>query len=109
MLFRRKVYEKLLYWKKMAAGSTAVLLEGARRIGKSTIIEEFAKNEYDDYLILDFALENQDIRENFRENLNDLDAFFRTLFLLKGKSLKGKRCAIIFDEVQLFPEARQES
>lgn len=107
MLFRRKVYEKLLYWKKMAAGSTAVLLEGARRIGKSTIIEEFAKNEYDDYLILDFALENQDIRENFRENLNDLDAFFRTLFLLKGKSLKGKRCAIIFDEVQLFPEARQ--
>ena len=76
MLFRRKVYEKLLYWKKMAAGSTAVLLEGARRIGKSTIIEEFAKNEYDDYLILDFALENQDIRENFRENLNDLDAFF---------------------------------
>lgn len=60
----------------MAAGSTAVLLEGARRIGKSTIIEEFAKNEYDDYLILDFALENQDIRENFRENLNDLDAFF---------------------------------
>ena len=107
MLFRRKVYKKLLYWKKMAAGSTAVLLEGARRIGKSTIIEEFAKNEYDDYLILDFALENQDIRENFRENLNDLDAFFRTLFLLKGKSLKGKRCAIIFDEVQLFPEARQ--
>ena len=107
VLFRRKVYEKLLYWKKMAAGSTAVLLEGARRIGKSTIIEEFAKNEYDDYLILDFALENQDIRENFRENLNDLDAFFRTLFLLKGKSLKGKRCAIIFDEVQLFPEARQ--
>lgn len=107
MLFRRKVYDQLLQWQKLSAGSSAVLLEGARRIGKSTVIEEFARNEYDDYLLLDFARESQDIRDNFRENLTDLDAFFRTLFLLKGKALRGEHCAIIFDEVQLFPEARQ--
>ena len=55
MVFKRKVYDKLLEWKKLSSGASAVLLEGARRIGKSTIVEEFAKNEYDDYMILDFA------------------------------------------------------
>lgn len=107
MIFKRKVYDKLLEWKAMSAGESALLLEGARRIGKSTIVEEFAKNQYDDYMILDFAKENQDIRNNFAENMNDLDTFFRNLFLLKGKTLKGKSCAIIFDEIQLFPTARQ--
>ncbi len=107
MIFKRKVYDKLLEWKAMSAGESALLLEGARRIGKSTIVEEFVKNQYDDYMILDFAKENPDIRNNFEENINDLDTFFRNLFLLKGKSLKGKNCAIIFDEIQLFPPARQ--
>lgn len=107
MIFKRKVYAKLIEWKALAAGTSAVLLEGARRIGKSTIVEEFAKKEYDDYMILDFARENQDVKNNFVENMNDLDTFFRNLFLLKGKSLKGKNCVIIFDEVQLFPQARQ--
>ena len=107
MVFKRKVYDKLLEWKKLSAGASAVLLEGARRIGKSTIVEEFAKNEYDDYMILDFARENKDVRNNFIENMDDLDSFFRNLFLLKGKSLNGKNCVIIFDEVQLFPYARQ--
>ena len=106
MVFKRKVYDKLLEWKKLSAGASAVLLEGARRIGKSTIVEEFAKNEYDDYMILDFARENKDVRNNFIENMDDLDSFFRNLFLLKGKSLNGKNCVIIFDEVQLFPRAR---
>lgn len=59
---------------------------GARRIGKSTIVEEFAKNEYDDYMILDFARENKDVRNNFIENMDDLDSFFRNLFLLKEKA-----------------------
>ena len=58
MIFKRKVYAKLIEWKTLAAGTSAVLLEGARRIGKSTIVEEFAKKEYDDYMILDFAREN---------------------------------------------------
>ena len=107
MVFKRKVYDKLLEWKKLSAGASAVLLEGARRIGKSTIVEEFAKNEYDDYMVLDFARENKDVRNNFIENMDDLDSFFRNLFLLKGKSLNGKNCVIIFDEVQLFPYARQ--
>ncbi len=107
MLFKRKIYDKLLEWKELSAGSTAVLLEGARRIGKSTIVEEFAKKEYDDYMILDFAKENKDVKNNFIENMDDLDTFFRNLFLLKGRSLKGKKCVLIFDEVQLFPIARQ--
>ena len=107
MVFKRKVYDKLLEWKELSAGTSAVLLEGARRIGKSTIVEEFAKREYDDYMILDFAKESKDVKNNFIENIDDMDTFFRNLFLLKGRSLKGKRCVLIFDEVQLFPLARQ--
>lgn len=107
MIFKRKVYKKILEWKNLSAGESALLLEGARRIGKSTIVEEFAKREYDDYMILDFAKENKNIRNNFIENMDDLDTFFRNLFLLKKRSLKGKNCLLIFDEVQLFPIARQ--
>lgn len=107
MFFRRKAYAKLLQWKELAAGTSAVLLEGARRIGKSTIVEEFAKNEYDDYMILDFARENRDVQNLFIDEMDDLDSFFRNLFLLKGRELKGKKCVLIFDEVQLFPQARQ--
>lgn len=107
MFFRRKAYVKLLQWKELAAGTSAVLLEGARRIGKSTIVEEFAKNEYDDYMILDFARENRDVQNLFIDEMDDLDSFFRNLFLLKGRELKGKKCVLIFDEVQLFPQARQ--
>lgn len=107
MIFKRKVYDKLKEWKTLSAGSSALLLEGARRIGKSTIVEEFAKKEYDDYMILDFARENQEIKHNFEENMDDLDTFFRNLFLLKGRRLKGEKCVLIFDEVQLFPQARQ--
>lgn len=76
MIFKRKIYDKLLEWKELSAGSSAILLEGARRIGKTTIVEEFAKNEYDDYMLLDFARESEDIRNNFTENINDLDTFF---------------------------------
>lgn len=107
MIFKRKIYNKLLEWKELSEGKSAVLLEGARRIGKSTIVEEFAKREYDDYMILDFAKENKDIKNNFIENMDDLDTFFRNLFLLKGRRLKGEKCVLIFDEVQLFPIARQ--
>ena len=107
MIFKRKVYDKLLKWKELSGGTSAVLLEGARRIGKSTIVEEFAKNEYDDYMILDFARENKDVKNNFIDNMDNLDTFFRNLFLLKGRSLQGEKCVIIFDEVQLFPQARQ--
>lgn len=107
MLFKRKIYDKLLTWKELSEGNSALLLEGARRIGKSTIVEEFARREYDDYMIIDFMSANKDIKNNFTENLEDLDEFYRNLFLLKGKELRGNRCVIIFDEVQLFPVARQ--
>lgn len=107
MIFKRKIYDKLMEWKELSSGSTAIMLEGARRIGKSTIVENFAKSEYKDYLILDFARESKDIKQNFEDNIGDLDTFFRNLFLLKGKSLPEKKSVIIFDEVQLFPTARQ--
>ena len=83
------------------------MIEGARRVGKSTIAEEFARKEYDDYILLDFALESKDMRRNFEENIGDLDTFFRNLFIIKGKDLPRRRAVIIFDEVQLFPLARQ--
>ena len=107
MTFKRKIYDKLLEWKKISSGRSAVLIEGARRVGKSTIAEEFAKNEYEDYLLLDFAFESKDVRQNFEDNIGDLNTFFRNLFILKGKDLTGKKAVIIMDEIQLFPLARQ--
>lgn len=107
MYFNRKIYDQLLDWKKSSEGRRAVLIEGARRTGKSTVAKEFAKNEYDDYILLDFALEGKDIRQNFEDNIGDLNTFFRNLFIIKGKDLPEKKAVIIFDEVQLFPLARQ--
>lgn len=107
MVFKRKIYDNMLEWKAISNGQTALLIEGARRIGKSTIVETFAKNEYEDYIILDFARESKDIKQNFEDNIGDMDTFFRNLFLLKGKSIPERKSVIIFDEVQLFPLARQ--
>ena len=107
MSFKRKIYDKLLKWKNESNGKSAILIEGARRVGKSTIVEEFARNEYDDYILLDFAKETKDIKQNFEENIGDLTAFFRNLFIIKGKDLPERKAVIIFDEVQLFPLARQ--
>ena len=76
MIFKRKVYDKLKQWRSISCGKSAVLIEGARRIGKSTIVEEFAKNEYDDYMILDFAKEGRDIKNNFAENMMFFFAIF---------------------------------
>ena len=83
------------------------MIEGARRIGKSTIAEEFAKNEYQDYLILDFARESEDVKHLFTDSLGDMAGFFRRLFVFKGKSLPEREAIIILDEIQMFPDARQ--
>ena len=99
MYFKRKIYNKLLLWKKESNGKSAVLIEGARRVGKSTTAEEFARNEYDDYILLDFAREAKDLRQNFEDNIGDLDTFFRNLFIIKGKDLPRRKSVIIFDEV----------
>ena len=106
MIFKRKIYDELLKWKEQMSGKYAILIEGARRIGKSTIVEEFAKNEYEDYLILDFGKEGDAVRSIFENDLDDMNSFFRNLFLQKGKDLTGKKAVIIFDEVQMFPRAR---
>lgn len=105
-IFRRKIYDDLLRWKSQSGGRTALLIEGARRIGKSTIAEEFAKNEYDDYLVIDFSNVEKDVIELFNHT-SDLDRFFLMLQTLTGKSLPRRQSVIIFDEVQFCPKARQ--
>lgn len=106
-MLKRKAYDALVKWKETSQGSTAALIEGARRIGKTTVAKAFAEAEYKDYMILDFSFENDDVKNNFKDNIGDLDDFFRNLFLFKGHSLPPKQSVIIFDEVQLFPLARQ--
>lgn len=104
--FRRKFYDEMLEWKNTSARTSALMIDGARRIGKSTIAETFAKNEYDDYLIIDFITASKDIKDNF-DNIGNLDEFFRNLFVFSGKELKTSNSVIIFDEVQKFPKARE--
>lgn len=104
--FKRKFYDEMLDWKNTSEKSSALMIDGARRIGKSTIAETFAKNEYDDYLIIDFVTASKEIKQNF-ENIGNMDVFFRNLFLFSGKELKSNNSVIIFDEVQRFPKARE--
>lgn len=104
-VFRRKIYNKLLEWKK-SEGSTALLIEGARRIGKSTIVEEFARNEYESFVLIDFSNVSSEVRELF-DNMMDLDYFFLRLQAIMGVSLKRRKSLVVFDEVQFEPRARQ--
>ena len=106
MVLKRKIYSKLLEWKEEASGSKAILIEGARRIGKSTVCEEFAKKEYDNYILIDFAKKDKDVEQYFASYLNDLDTFFMMLQAHFGKKLKQRDAVIIFDEVQMYPQAR---
>ena len=107
MLFRRKIYDKFLTWKKETGGKKALLVEGARRIGKSTVVEEFAKNEYRSYILIDFARATETVKEYFLEHLNDLDTFFMLLSVEYGVTLYPRESIIVFDEVQMFPKARE--
>ena len=107
MIFKRKIYDKLLAWKAESAGKKALLIEGARRIGKSTIVEEFAKNEYKSYILIDFARTPETVKEYFRLHLNDLDTFYMLLSVQYGVELYPRESIIVFDEVQLFPKARE--
>lgn len=103
---KRKVYRQLLEWKEKDNGATAVLLEGARRIGKSYIAEEFGKNEYSSYLMIDFSSAPKEISDLFPFYLHDLDALFERLQLFYNISLEPRKSLIIFDEVQFCPRAR---
>ncbi len=103
---RRKIYTELLKWKEDEAGRTALLIDGARRVGKSYIVENFAKQEYKSYIIIDFNRVNQEVTELFENYLNDLDLFFMYLSNYYNVKLYERDTLIIFDEVQLFPRAR---
>ena len=107
MVLKRKAYDKLLAWKNECNGSRAILVEGARRIGKSTIVEEFAKNEYKSYILIDFAKVSDTVINAFSKHKNNFDELFMILSLEYGTKLFKRESAIIFDEVQLYPQARQ--
>lgn len=105
-MFRRKIYDKLLEWKTESDGRTALLIEGARRVGKSTVVEEFAKKEYESYIFIDFSRASKAVKELF-EDISDLDYLFLQLQLQYKVDLHERRSLIIFDEVQQCPLARQ--
>lgn len=106
MIFKRKIYQQMLKWKLDMDGKSALLIKGARRVGKSTIVEEFAKNEYESYVIVDFSNAAKEVHELFRD-ISDLDYFFLRLQLLYRVDLYHRKSVIIFDEVQMQPLARQ--
>ena len=105
-VFKRKIYSKMQEWKKDSNGKTALLIEGARRIGKSTVVEEFAKNEYGSYILIDFSRASKETKELF-EDVSDLNFLFLQLQLQFKVDLQERESVIIFDEVQLCPAARQ--
>jgi len=106
MEFKRHIYQRLLSW-KAKGGKTALLIEGARRIGKSTIAEIFARNEYKSYILIDFNLVTDVVKSAFNEYLNDLDTFFLLLSTTYNVTLHRRESLIIFDEIQKFPKARE--
>ena len=106
-MFKRKIYNKLLKWKNESKGETAMLVEGARRIGKSTIVEEFAKENYKSYILIDFSKVTNSVKEAFNNLLNSLDSLFMVLSLEFDTPLYPRESLIIFDEVQKFPRARE--
>ena len=106
MIFKRKIYDELLQWKRTDEGRTAVLIQGARRVGKSTIAKEFAENEYETHILVDFDACSVEIRELFND-VSDLNRIFMRLQLEYSVELKERKSVIIFDEVQLAPKARQ--
>lgn len=103
---KRKIYNDLVKWKNEDAGCTAILIDGARRVGKSYIAEEFAKANYSTYILIDFNRVSKEITDLFLHYLNDLDTFFLYLSNYYNVKLVERDTLIIFDEVQLFPKAR---
>ena len=106
MFFKRKLYDRLLEWKENYAGKYSVLIEGARRVGKSTLVESFAKQEYESYIMVDFSHIQKDLSDCF-EDIGDTDLFLLRLQAVTGVQLVKNKSVIIFDEVQLYPKARQ--
>lgn len=105
-IFKRKLYDEMLAWKMERNGSTALLIKGARRVGKSILAEDFASREYSSYILIDFAVVNQDVINLF-DDLMDLDFLFLRLQTIFNVVLEERKSVIIFDEIQLCPKARQ--
>lgn len=105
-IFERKIYQKMLNWKRDSNGKTALLIKGARRVGKSTIVEEFAQKEYSSYILIDFSIAPKEIHDLFRD-LSNLNYLFLRLQLIYHINLENRKSVIIFDEVQREPLARQ--
>ena len=104
---KRKIYQTLLDWKARDSKKVAILIDGARRVGKSWIAEEFGKNEYESYLLIDFRLAGQEVREMFEAQLDRLDDFFFNLSAYYNVRLIPGKSLLIFDEIQFFPRARE--
>ncbi len=105
-MIERKIYKKILAWKQTTKGTKALLIEGAHRIGKSTIAKEFGKKEYKSYILIDFNKASKKIIEMF-DDINQLDIFFQTIMLEYNTRLYERESLIIFDEIQKFPKARE--
>ncbi|MBQ3917114.1 MAG: ATP-binding protein [Bacteroidales bacterium] len=105
-LFKRKIYDRLLRWKQESNGKSALLIEGSRRIGKSTIVKTFAQNEYESYILIDFTKCSQEVKDLFND-ISDLSYIFLRLQLIYDVRLVERKSLIIFDEVQFQPLARQ--
>lgn len=105
-IFKRKIYDKMLAWKQEREGRTALLIKGARRVGKSTLAKAFAENEYKSYILIDFAQTSKEVKQLF-DNLMDLDFIFLRLQSIYQVVLHPRKSAIIFDEIQMCPQARQ--
>lgn len=106
-MLKRKIYDRMLNWKKLSHGQSALLIEGARRVGKSKIVEWFAEREYRSYIVVDFARPKEGVVEAIVQHPDDLDGLFNLLMLSYGTKLFKRESVIVFDEVQLCPPARQ--
>lgn len=106
-MFRRKCYDRLLEWKRESRGKTAVLVEGARRVGKTTIAQAFAAAEYEDSIYIDFSKAPKAVVDLFRDEREDVDTFLRMLQLHYAKRLPERKSVVVFDEVQRLPVARE--
>lgn len=105
-IFKRKIYGKMLAWKQERKGQTALLIKGARRVGKSTVAKAFAENEYKSYILIDFAQTSKEVKQLF-DNLMDLNFIFLRLQSIYQVVLYPRKSVIIFDEIQMCPQARQ--
>ncbi len=106
-MLRRKIYDELVRWKESSNGKTALMIDGARRVGKSFIAEKFAKAEYRSYILIDFGQAPKDVIDLFINDSADLDLFFAKLSAFYSTVLHRRESLIIFDEVQQYPRARQ--